>query len=122
MPCYEFACNCGMEWEEVRPMSECGVAANCPECGSLGRRVFSIPSIAKDQLYHFTDTNTFSRPVHVRGKDHWKKLLKEHAHPVYGRLHDDVSQSKPLEIKHKKPDRAKIKEVAVSVLKENKVI
>ena len=40
MPLYEYRCECGQEFEEIRPMSEYNEPASCPECGkSADRRV-----------------------------------------------------------------------------------
>lgn len=46
MPFYAYDCpGCG-EFERLRPVAEAASPANCPDCGSEGRRVFSPPGLA----------------------------------------------------------------------------
>lgn len=41
-PLYEYKCvGCGLRFEIARPMAESSADAECPECGQVGRRVFS---------------------------------------------------------------------------------
>ena len=56
----------------------------------------------KDKLYHFIDRRTFDKPIEIRGKDHWKKELKNYNKKLkdkgypYGELTDDkVKPRKP---------------------------
>ncbi len=55
MPLYEYKCECGREFEEFHPMSECERARVCPGCGGEGRRVVSMRVSGKgwnaDKLY-----------------------------------------------------------------------
>ena len=42
MPRYEYVCaKCDLRFELVRPMSQAGEGASCPQCHSNARRVFS---------------------------------------------------------------------------------
>ena len=43
MPIYTFSCDSCGEFNELRPVSESGHAASCPECGSPAYKVF--PSV-----------------------------------------------------------------------------
>ena len=49
----------------------------------------------RDKLYEFTDDRNFRHPVEIRGKGHWKRLLKQHG------LTDDFQQ------KPKRPENLK---------------
>lgn len=43
MPIYEFLCeDCG-PFEERRSFEEAGKPADCPQCGIVARRIYSIP-------------------------------------------------------------------------------
>jgi putative FmdB family regulatory protein len=45
LPTYGYRCpRCG-GFDLVRPMSEAGAAATCPDCGETARRVFGAPAL-----------------------------------------------------------------------------
>lgn len=41
MPIYEYRCECGQEFEKLRPMSQCSESSVCPECGKEANKVIS---------------------------------------------------------------------------------
>jgi putative FmdB family regulatory protein len=46
MPKYDFACgDCGARFERERSMAEAGDPVACPVCGSIGRRVYTMPKL-----------------------------------------------------------------------------
>lgn len=55
--------------------------AICKVCGWWDRichcKDLELFNLTKDKLFHFTDYNTFSKPVDIRGKDHFDKLCKQ---------------------------------------------
>ena len=71
----------------------------CPSCFKNEVDVFNT---TKDQLYQFDGIQTFGKHTEVRGKDHWKKLLKQHG------LIDDIKGVK--EKPYKPTDRKFIAE------------
>jgi putative FmdB family regulatory protein len=46
MPVYEFECVDHGAFELTRPMAQMREPAPCPDCGSLGKRLLSAPSLA----------------------------------------------------------------------------
>lgn len=43
MPIYEYQCpSCGREFELMRPMSQAGETAPCPNCGTGSERLVSV--------------------------------------------------------------------------------
>ena len=73
----------------------------------------------KDRLYDFIDYKNFKKPTEVRGKGHWKKLLKQHG------LTDDFDQTPKTEEKlrqdgqfHKRYEPAPRKFIAEQILGE----
>ncbi len=51
MPIYEYrCCQCGTEFERLRPLGQAGDAGPCPQCGSLevGRRLSLFASFASE--------------------------------------------------------------------------
>ena len=46
MPIYEFECADHGLFELTRPMAQVREPAECPECGELGKRLLSAPSLA----------------------------------------------------------------------------
>jgi putative FmdB family regulatory protein len=45
MPLYGYACDVCGDFELLRPMASAGSTAECPECGSLARRLFAPPTV-----------------------------------------------------------------------------
>jgi putative FmdB family regulatory protein len=46
VPAYDYRCpECEAQFERERPMSEADQPAECPVCGTAGRRVFTMPRL-----------------------------------------------------------------------------
>ena len=45
MPLYGYACDICGDFELLRPMAAAGSAAECPDCGSQARRLFTPPTV-----------------------------------------------------------------------------
>ena len=69
----------------------------CPKCQWWERichcKELVLFNTTKDKLYEFIDNKNFRQPTEVHGKDHWKRLLKQHG------LIDDVDIKKQGELK-----------------------
>jgi putative FmdB family regulatory protein len=50
MPIYEFECADHGTFELTRPMAEVRDPAPCPDCGEIGKRLLSAPSVATGSL------------------------------------------------------------------------
>ena len=95
----------------------------CKTCGWWDRichcRELNLFNTTKDQLYQFDGFHAFGKHVEVRGKDHWKKLIKERG------MTDDFDQ-KPISpeklVQDSRPfvptDKRFIREQIFSELKE----
>jgi len=46
MAIYAFTCEACGSFELSRPMAEAGTPANCPNCGTTARRVFTPPGLS----------------------------------------------------------------------------
>ncbi|KKL90372.1 hypothetical protein LCGC14_1905310 [marine sediment metagenome] len=44
MPQYEYKCECGEQFELLRPMRQAGEDAPCPSCSKSARRIMSLLS------------------------------------------------------------------------------
>jgi putative FmdB family regulatory protein len=50
MPLYEFRCDdCGV-FDEWRRMAECALPAQCPDCQTPAKRIFSAPALLTGSL------------------------------------------------------------------------
>ena len=100
MPRYDFYCDkCNIEWEATRPIID--RRSKC-KCGREGKMIFkSAPLTTRDKLFHFTDLDTFDKPIEIRGKDHWYKELKKRG------LTDDTISKRPDRRDERKRERIK---------------
>lgn len=58
MPTYAFSCTaCGESFDEIRPMSESGNAAICPDCGKPARQVPTAPAAVRGDAYDWSTEN-----------------------------------------------------------------
>ncbi len=90
----------------------------CPKCNWWERichcKELELFNTTKDRLYNFTDYKNFKTPTEIHGKDHWKKVLKEHG------LTDDFDQRPPTqeELQPKKYEPVSRKFIADQISKE----
>jgi putative FmdB family regulatory protein len=48
---YDYRCpDCGIEFEEVHPMSEYDKDTPCPECGAVATRLISCPTVYAENI------------------------------------------------------------------------
>lgn len=40
MPVYDYECECGKQFEDIKPISECNEPSKCPKCGKMAKRIF----------------------------------------------------------------------------------
>ena len=63
MPVYEHHCSKHGLFEDIRPFSQSGSAAECPTCGALCNRVISLP-----QLRGMDPSHVKARDINERSK------------------------------------------------------
>jgi putative FmdB family regulatory protein len=49
MPCYQYSCPKEHAFEVVLPVADYRTPQACPECGTLGRRIISLPLLVSSQ-------------------------------------------------------------------------
>lgn len=52
MPLYDYQCECGNSFEEVRPMAE-RACAPCAKCGSMAKQVIGAPAVGSFKYGYF---------------------------------------------------------------------
>ena len=73
---YEYLCEiCGRHFEESRVFEE---RYNVFCCGQRAVKLVSLPSTTKDKAYEFTTEMFNGKPVEIRSKDQFKRMLKKH--------------------------------------------
>ena len=78
MPLYDYRCSgCGSKFEAVRSVED-RKHALC-KCGGSADFVFSIPRKmwVEPIMHEFVSYSMGPEPVVVRGRGHWRRLLKE---------------------------------------------
>lgn len=62
MPIYEYQCpSCGREFELMRPMSQAGETAPCPNCGTSSERLVSVFASKADYTIKVPKKDAFRR-------------------------------------------------------------
>jgi putative FmdB family regulatory protein len=79
MPLYDYKCKeCGLEFEEVRPITLMYVA-DCPDCGGWADKQFcSRPPADHTFQPFYHDDFTHEGPILVKSKAHYKELCKQY--------------------------------------------
>lgn len=124
MSVYDYQCSDCEEIQEVVHSMNDTPRIYCQNCDAICYKLLSLPHTHKDRLYSFVDVDTTGKPIQFNSKGQWKSHLKSKG------LTDDIPQSapkmnelKPLRNqKSKEQKRKEYQDVAVKVLKENKVI
>ncbi|MHC4605033.1 MAG: zinc ribbon domain-containing protein [Planctomycetota bacterium] len=108
MPIYEYKCENGHKFEDIKSLSEYGLPTTCPKCHAIAER---IPS----RFFCLTDTNFFYTGRYdsrlgsrVEGrKDFWDKAKKKGLHEIPTK---DFAVTTTMEDRIKNmPDSTKIK-------------
>ncbi len=89
MPLYEFMCdNCG-PFTELRPMSECDLAVECPDCNAKAPRMMSAPRLAimekNNRIAWERNERSAHEPkrMHKGGDHHGHDHKGKHSHAHY---------------------------------------
>ena len=125
---YEYECPiCGKEFTEFRSVSE---RNNVFCCGTRAIKLISLPNTDKDKAYEFETDAINGKPIDIRSKAQYKRLLKEN-HIADASPRECFQQAercrKNNEISRQNRIRNRAKEVAnkmreSNVLKEGKEI
>lgn len=67
MAIYEYLCECGYKFEQIRPMSESTKDSECEVCHKIAKRIFSLPSPggAPPEVWEYDYTHAV-KPKYVR--------------------------------------------------------
>lgn len=77
MPLYDYFCDkCNFQFDDFRRVID-REFTNCPQCGTLSKKIFSKNRFIKDLFVPYVDTNLFHDPVFVESKNHRKELMKK---------------------------------------------
>lgn len=76
MPIYDYRCACGSVFDVTKTMSEATRPENCPQCGSIGQRIF-LPFLFHGASVQEAEYNPAFGCI-VKNKYHRQELAKRH--------------------------------------------
>jgi putative FmdB family regulatory protein len=75
MPIYEYYCSiCEQSFDKFVSVKD---RHNVSCCGSLASKIISLPNTEKDKSYDFVTDSINGKPMEIRSKGQYKRLLKQ---------------------------------------------